>query len=82
MNCRFLSEHPNESWSERNPNGIVPVVVDPELVLGKNGMPLTVDQKEGIQFLWDCYDKRSGGILAHDMGLGKVRKLLLYIAFR
>lgn len=70
---RFLSECPEEAWNERNnPNGIVPVVVNPKLVLGTNDLPLTVEQKDGIQFLWDCYENNTGGILAHDMGLGKV----------
>jgi len=33
---------------------------------------LTSEQKEGVQFLWNCYENGNGGILAHDMGLGKV----------
>lgn len=77
----FLSEFPEEAWSEQNPNGIVPVVVNPGLVSGVkfNNEKLTDDQKSGIQFLWDCYDDNTGGILAHDTGLGKVRLLLFIV---
>lgn len=55
-------------------------LVNPGLVSGVkfNNVKLTDEQKTGIQFLWDCYDNNTGGILAHDTGLGKVR-LLLFI---
>lgn len=70
-----MSDNEGEVWNANRPNGIVPVVVNPELVSGRNGMKLSEDQREGIQFLWDCYEKQRGGILAHDMGLGKVRMI-------
>lgn len=60
------------AYSANNPNGIIPVVVHPELVK-QYEMELSNEQKEGIQFLWDRYVEGQGGILAHEMGLGKVR---------
>lgn len=80
--CRFLSDHQEEVWNQDNPNGIVPVVVSSDLVQGRNGLKLSEDQKSGIQFLWDRYDKQTGGILAHDMGMGKVRINKVFKSYR
>lgn len=70
-----MSEFPEDAWNERNLNGVVPVVVHPGLVSGAkfNDVKLSDEQINGIQFLWDCYERNNGGILAHDPGMGKVR---------
>lgn len=73
LDVRSLTDSQEDVFSENNPHDIVPVVVHPELVLNRNGLKLTSEQMEGIQFLWDLYAMGKGGILAHDMGLGKVR---------
>jgi len=44
----------------------VPVVLDPVL-----GSLLREEQGEGLQFLFDCFVRKEGCILAHSMGAGK-----------
>jgi SNF2 family DNA or RNA helicase len=75
--------YPNESEKyspgEGKENGYVPVVVHPKLVTGrqnKTDEKLTDKQVKGLRFLWKKFHDGQGCILAHEMGLGKVRPSL------
>jgi SNF2 family DNA or RNA helicase len=71
------------SPGEGKENGYVPVVVHPKLVTGrqnKTDEKLTDKQVKGLRFLWKKFHDGLGCILAHEMGLGKVR--LAHAAFR
>lgn len=67
---------------DTNPNGLLPVILNPELQVKEIEnvqLSLREEQIDGLQTLWNSVARKKGHILAYDMGLGKTRIMVCLI---
>ncbi|VEU19821.1 DEKNAAC100090 [Brettanomyces naardenensis] len=74
-------EDPNKpEWEKPHPS-INDAILNDEFRIPGDIYPLLFDyQKTGVQWLWELFSQRTGGIVGDEMGLGKTVQIIAFLA--